>query len=163
MCSIAESNDLVFQVNVPFEYASFAALGKRCTITLPDNRVFTAQFTKALTTMNVTSQTQTILAKSTQTLFLPENMVVKVSIDKDQKKTNQIIPKSCVLSDELMETFWVFKVENGSAVKVPVTIGNKNEDNIEVLSPLFNEKDKIISIGNYGLSDKDLVTIKSKN
>ena len=62
-----------------------------------------------------------------------------------------------------METFWVFKVENGSAVKVPVTIGNKNEDNIEVLSPLFNEKDKIISIGNYGLSDKDLVTIKSKN
>ena len=163
LCSIAENNDLVFQVNVPFEYANFAKLGKRCTITLPDNRVFTAQFTKALTSMNVSSQTQTILAKSTEKLFLPENMMVKVSIDQDGKKTNQIIPKSCVLSDELMEIFWVFKVENNNAIKIPIIIGNKNEDNIEVLSPVFNENDKIINSGNYGLSDKDLVEIKNKN
>lgn len=162
LCSIAESNDLVFQVNVPFEFTSFAKIGKQCTITLPDNSVFKAQFTKALTTMNITSQTQIILAKSNKNLFLPENMMVKVSIDKGGKNTNQIIPKSCVLSDELMEDFWVFKVINNVAVKIPISIGNKNEDNIEILSPIFNESDKIISSGNYGLSDKDLVEIKNK-
>ncbi|WP_445716331.1 efflux RND transporter periplasmic adaptor subunit [Flavobacterium sp.] len=160
LCSIAESNDLAFQVNVPFEYTSVTKIGKSCTIKLPDNTSYKATFSRALTTMNVTAQTQTILAKTNQPLFLPENMMVKVSTSKGSTSTKQILPKSCVSTDEMMKEFWIMKVINDStAVKVPVTIGNKNEDEIEILSPVFRTDDRIISEGNYGMADKALIKI----
>jgi biotin carboxyl carrier protein len=160
LCTIAESNDLVFQVNVPYEYTFYAKPGINCTIILPDNTNHTATFTRALTTMNVMAQTQTILAKCNENLFLPENMMVKVVISKGTQNNKQVLPKSCVLSDEMMKEFWVMKLINDStAIKVSVTIGNKNLESTEVLSPLFHSSDKIVSKGNYGLPDTALVTI----
>jgi hypothetical protein len=162
LCTIAESNDLVFQVNVPFEFTNLTKIGSRCTLILPDNSVHSATFTRALTTMNVAAQTQTILAKSNENLFLPENMIAKVGISKNAHSNKQTLPKSAVLSDEMMREFWVMKLMNDStAVKIPVTIGNKNNQKIEVLSPQFNRYDRIISIGNYGLSDTAQVKISN--
>lgn len=164
LCTIAESKGLVFQVNVPYEYAAYAKIGKHCSILLPDNSTHSARFTKALSTMNVAAQTQTILAKSTENLFLPENMVVKVSVNKGTQNPKQVLPKSCVLSDEMMTEFWVMKLINDStAVKIPVTIGNKNPELIEILSPQFNATDKIINKGNYGLPDTASISIVKSN
>ncbi len=160
LCTIAESKDLVFQVNVPYEYSTHTKIGDKCTILLPDNTKYSARFTKALSTMNVAAQTQTILAKCRANLFLPENMVVKVSVNKGKQTLKQVLPKSCVLSDEMMTEFWVMKLINDStAVKIPVTVGNKNSELIEILSPQFSQTDKIISKGNYGLPDTALITI----
>jgi len=160
LCTIAESNDLVFQVNVPYEFTAYTKIGNSCTLMLPDNTTHSAVFTKALTAMNVTAQTQTILAKSNENLFLPENMVVKVSINRGTQSKKQVLPKSCVLSDEMMKEFWVMKLINDStAIKIPVTVGNKNSERIEVLSPKFEETDRIISSGNYGLPDTAFVLI----
>lgn len=160
LCTIAESNDLVFQVNVPYEFTPYTKTGNQCTLILPDNTQHSAIFTKALTAMNVTAQTQTILAKCNENLFLPENMMVKVSISKGTQSKKQVLPKSCVLSDEMMKEFWVMKLINDStAIKIPVTVGNKNSEHIEVLSPKFEATDKIISRGNYGLQDTALVRI----
>jgi hypothetical protein len=160
LCTIAESSDLAFQVNVPYEYSSYAKSGKNCMIQLPDNSIHKAEFTKALTTMNVLAQTQTVLAKCKENLFLPENMIVKVTITKGSMSNKQLLPKSCILSDEMMHDFWVMKLINDTtAIKVSVTIGNKNSINSEVLSPQFNPNDRIISSGNYGLSDTALVKI----
>lgn len=162
LCTIAESNDLVFQVNVPFEFTKYTIAGNSCRLIFPDNSLHSATFTKALTTMNVTAQTQTILAKCNENLFLPENMMVKVGVGKGGRHTNQILPKSCVLSDEMMQEYWVMKLINDStAVKIPVTIGNKNADKIVVIAPKFTSIDKIISIGNYGLPDTAFVSIIS--
>jgi len=161
LCTIAESSDLAFQVNVPYEFSSFTKTGKSCIIQLPDSTVHKAVFTKALTAMNVLAQTQTVLAKCDENLFLPENMIVKVTIIKGSNSNKQVFPKSCILSDEMMKKFWVMKLINDSiAIKVPVVIGNKNSMNSEVISPLFNATDKIISIGNYGLQDTALVKIE---
>lgn len=162
LCTIAESNDLVFQVNVPFEFTKLTKIGSQCTLTLPDNSVHNATFIRALTTMNVTAQTQTILAKCTENLFLPENMIAKVGISKNTHNNKQTLPKSAVLSDEMMKDFWVMKLMNDStAVKISVTVGNKNAQKIEVLSPQFNGHDRIISVGNYGLSDTAQVKISN--
>lgn len=162
LCTIAESNDLVFQVNVPYEFTAYAKPGNNCTIQLPDNTQHSATFTKSLTVMNVMAQTQTILAKCNENLFLPENMMVKVSIAKGIQTKKQLLPKSCVLSDEMMKEFWVMKLINdSSAVKIAVTVGNKNADQIEILSPVFESTDKIISKGNYGLADTARVVISS--
>lgn len=160
LCTIAESNDLVFQVNVPYEFTAYTKTGNTCTLILPDNTQHSATFTKALTAMNVTAQTQTILAKCNENLFLPENMMVKVGISKGTQSKKQVLPKSCVLSDEMMKEFWVMKLINDStAIKIPVIVGNKNSERIEVLSPQFNSADKIISKGNYGLPDTAFVSI----
>lgn len=164
LCTIAESSDLNFQINVPYEYTSFTKTGNSCTIILPDKTQHTATFTKALTAMNVNAQTQTILAKCDVNLFLPENLMVKVGISKGSQIKKQVLPKSCVLSDEMMKEFWVMKLINDStAIKIPVTIGSKNSEIIEVLSPQFNSSDKIISKGNYGLPDTALVIINKLN
>jgi biotin carboxyl carrier protein len=160
LCTIAESNDLVFQVNVPYEYTPYAKIGNYCTIILPDNSQHAATFTRALTAMNVMAQTQTILAKCSENLFLPENMMVKVGISKNTQNKKQVLPKSCVLSDEMMKEFWVMKLINDStAVKISVTVGNKNSEQIEVITPLFDSNDRIISKGSYGLSDTAIVSI----
>lgn len=160
LCTIAESNDLVFQVNVPYEFTAYTKTGNSCSIILSDNSTHSAIFTKALTAMNVTAQTQTILAKCNENLFLPENMIVKVGISKSTQNKKQVLPKSCVLSDEMMKEFWVMKLINDStAIKIPVIVGNKNSERIEILSPKFISTDKIISKGNYGLSDTALISI----
>ena len=160
LCTIAESNDLVFQVNVPYEFTAYTKTGKSCTIILPDNTQHSATFTKALTAMNVTAQTQTILAKCNENLFLPENMMVKVGISKGTQSKKQVLPKSCVLSDEMMKEFWVMKLINDStAIKISVTVGNKNSESIEIVSPKFQAADKIINKGNYGLPDTALVSV----
>ncbi|MCW5908349.1 MAG: HlyD family efflux transporter periplasmic adaptor subunit [Chitinophagales bacterium] len=159
LCTIAESNDLVFQVNVPYEFTTYTKTGNSCTIILPDNTEHSATFTKALTAMNVTAQTQTILAKCSENLFLPEYMMVKVGINKGTQNKKQVLPKSCVLSDEMMKEFWVMKLINDStAIKIPVNVGSKNSERIEILTPKFEVTDQIISKGNYGLPDTALVT-----
>jgi len=160
LCTIAESSDLAFQVNVPYEFSAFAKPGKSCMIQLPDTTSHKAEFTKALTAMNTLAQTQTVLARCNENLLLPENMIVKVTILKGSGNNRQVLPKSCILSDEMMKEFWVMKLINDStAIKVPVIIGNKNSVNTEVINPQFDLKDRIISSGNYGLPDTTLVKI----
>ncbi|OOQ62303.1 efflux RND transporter periplasmic adaptor subunit [Mucilaginibacter pedocola] len=160
LCTIAASNDLAFQVNVPYEYAGLVKPGKKCLITLPDNTVHKATITTPLATMNVTEQTQVLLARPDQDLFLPENLLAKVSFDRSAPGNQQVLPKSCVVSDELLKDFWVMKLVNDStAIKVPVKIGNNNNTSIEILSPTFQKGDKILITGNYGLADTALVTV----
>jgi hypothetical protein len=160
LCTIAESNDLAFQINAPYEFSQFTKVGGKCIITLPDNSTHPAIITTPLTSMNTLAQTQTILAKSSDALFLPENLIVKVQVMKSTTKNKQIIAKPCVLSDEMMQEFWVMKLINDStAVKVPITIGNKNEKEVELNSPQFSADDRIIINGNYGLADTAFVKI----
>jgi hypothetical protein len=65
-----------------------------------------------------------------------------------------------VLSDEMMKSFWVMKLQNDStAIKVPVQTGNKNSREIEIISPVFQSGERIISSGNYGLTDTASIRI----
>lgn len=160
LCTIAESSDLAFQVNVPYEFTPFTKQGTNCTIILPDNSIHKASLTQPLTTMNALAQTQIILAKSNESLFLPENMIVKVAVNKGSDDKKQILPKACVLTDEMMKEYWIMKLTNDStAVKIQVIIGNKNAERIEIIKPQFNPNDRIICNGNYGLPDTALVKI----
>ncbi|MBA2612685.1 MAG: HlyD family efflux transporter periplasmic adaptor subunit [Bacteroidetes bacterium] len=160
LCTIAESNDLAFQINVPYEFIQFTKVGDPCMITLPDNSTHKATITTPLTAMNTLAQTQTILAKCHEVLFLPENLIVKVLVTKPSSINKQVIAKQCVLSDEMMQEFWVMKLMNDStAVRVPVVIGNKNDKEVEINSPQFGVNDRIITNGNYGLADTAFVKI----
>lgn len=163
LCTIAAGSGMAFQVNVPFEFVQFTKTGNRCTIVLPDNTRHAAVFTTPLAAMNVGAQTQSILARTSDGLILPEGLIAKVLVSKGSENTSQVLPKASVLSDEMMQKFWVMKLINDStAIKIPVVVGNKNKDEIEVLSPQFTANDRILTTGNYGLSDTALVKITAK-
>ena len=158
LCTIAESSALAFAVNVPFEFSAFAKAGMKCMLVFPDNSIHAATFTTPLTTMNALAQTQTILAKSNEAVFLPENLIVKVLVSKSTEKPQQVLPKECVLSDEMLEKFWVMELVNDTtAVKVDVTLGNKNRESVEIVSPIFKPGSKFLVSGNYGLPDTAFV------
>jgi hypothetical protein len=160
LCTIAESNDIAFQVNVPFEYAAYTRPGKTCTLLFPDNSSHKAVFTQLLSGMNVTAQTETVLAKAYESLTIPENLIVRVSVGKGTSADKQILPKTCILSDEMMKEFWVMQLINDStAVKIQVVPGNRNVQETEIISPRFKPEDKIIFNGNYGLPDTAAVKI----
>jgi hypothetical protein len=161
LCTIAESNDLAFQLNVPYEYTKYMSQGSSCQIILPDSSVHMARVTTPLTTMNMSAQTQSVLAKSVQPLFLPESLIVKALVVKSHLPEAQLLPRSCVQSDETMENFWVMKLINDStAIKVPVQTGTASQDEITILSPAFNANDRIVLTGGYGLNDTATVKLK---
>jgi multidrug efflux pump subunit AcrA (membrane-fusion protein) len=161
LCTVSENNDLAFQINVPYEFIQFVKQGKTCSVVLPDSSVHQVTITTPLTAMNTTAQTQSVLAKSSERIFLPENMIVKVTINKSNDNSKQILPKQCVLSDEMMKNFWIMKLINDStAIKVPVVLGNRNQTDAEILNPQLNTSDKIVLIGGYGLSDTAFVRIE---
>ena len=158
MCSILASNDFKIQVNIPFEYNEFAKIGNKCKIILPDNTEITGSFSKYLPQINEASQTLKVLASIKTNQFLPENMIVRVLIDKSKTHKTQILPKKCLQTDALMTKFWVMKLINDTtAIQVPVTVGNQNHDKVEIISPEFNTNDLFISEGSYGLSDTVLI------
>jgi hypothetical protein len=110
--------------------------------------------------MNALAQTQTILAKSDDRLFLPENLIVKVLVNKNSDVKKQVLPKMAVLSDEMMEKFWVMKLINDStAIKVDVIPGTMNKELVEIKAPLFKVDDKFLISGNYGLPDTAFVRV----
>jgi len=160
LCSIVDVNDLELKAEVPYEYRKLAQPGKKCLVQFPDSSVYQAVFYNILPEMNLQSQTMKVLAQIQSQSLIPENMIVRVLIDKNDKTEKQILPKSCIMTDELMQGFWVMKIINDSiAVKVPVKIGRQNHDEAEITSPVFSENDLIISQGSYGLTDTSYIDI----
>ena len=160
LCLLIASNDLKVQVNVPFEYRKYVKIGNDCNIMLPDSTIIKGHFTKMLPQMNEQSQTEKVLANLNTNMFIPENMIVKVLIDKGTKHKTQILSKKCLLTDALMTKFWVMKLINDTvAVNLPVVIGNQTLTQVEIIKPKFNNYDRIISEGGYGLSDTSYVEI----
>lgn len=160
LCSIVDIKDLQVKAEVPFEYRKLAEPGKHCLVRLPDETEHRAVFYNILPEMNTRSQTMKVLIQIESRSLIPENMIVQVLIDKNDQTEKQILPKSCILSDELMQGFWVMKMINDStAVKTIVKIGKQNHEKAEIISPAFKPDDLIISSGAYGLADTSLVEI----
>lgn len=160
LCLIIGFNDLKVQVNLPFEYRKYAKIGSKCKIILPDSTEIMASFSKILPEMNEKMQTIKLLANLNTHTFIPENLRVEVLINKASNKETQILPKNCVMTDALMKKFWVMKLINDStAVKNYVIIGNQTHHQIEILFPKFDINDRIISEGAYGLDDTVFVTV----
>ncbi len=160
LCLITASGDLKVEINLPFEYRKYAKIGQKCQIVLPDKSTVKASISKILPQMEAQNQSMKILANLQTSIFVPEQMIVKVLINQSDNKKVQILPKNCLMNDALMTQFWVMKLTNDTtAVKVPVKIGNQTHKQVEILSPKFAPQDRIISQGAYGLGDSALVEV----
>ncbi len=160
LATIAQQNSFVFLLNVPFELKKYTTVGTYCTVMLPDSTQLNGTVLSQLSTMDAVSQTQLYEVRVASIQNLPENLVANVIFVKNTKHNTQVVDKSCVLSDEIMENFWVMKLINDStAVKVPVKKGISTLLKIEVISPVFDPADRIIYTGQYGLPDTAFVKI----
>ncbi|NEW81216.1 MAG: HlyD family efflux transporter periplasmic adaptor subunit [Mariniphaga sp.] len=160
LCVIAAQSSFVFLLNVPFEQNKYATPGRNCSILLPDSTILNGTISGKLSTVDPVSQTQSYIVKPITSAILPENLSVLVQISKSSKENTQVIDKSCVLSDETMENFWVMKLINDTtAVKVVIKTGIAAGHKIEIVYPAFTERDRLINSGNYGLADTAFVNI----
>ncbi len=160
MATIAQKNSFVFLLNVPYELKKYASVGSGCILLLPDSTKLEGRISSQMSVVDAASQTQSYQIKVYTGLSLPENLLATVQLVKNTKQKAQVADKSCILSNETMDNFWVMKLINDStAVKVPVTKGISTNERIEILSPQFSPDDRILKTGQYGLSDTAYVHI----
>ena len=160
LCTLIVPGSLVFLLEVPFEMKNMVRIGNACKLILPGNQEVNASVKSVLPSMSGASQTQRVVLQPDRIRDIPENLMAKVKILQTVKQRAVIFPKSCILNDEIMKSFWVMKLINDSvAVKVPVQTGIRETDSIEVVSPVFGITDRILSSGNYGLGDTARIRI----
>ena len=162
LCIIAENNDIMVQVNVPFAYNNLLKTGNNCTLILPDHTRLGSKITRILPAINETDQTQTVLLRPDSGRQLPENLNLTVQLILDIHRNTLLIAKEAVMTNEKQTDFWLMKIEHDSmAVKVPIEKGIENDSVVEILSAHVNKHDLIISEGAYGLPDSSMVKISN--
>lgn len=160
---ISDSKSFVFVVNVPYEDRPYVSIGKKVPVILPDSEVLDGVISSSMPTVDSITQTQAYSIKVNPGHSIPQDLIAKVKILKTSISDAETLPKSSVLSDETQTDYWVMKMINDStAVKVPVKTGFERGDTVQILSPHFSPADKILSGGNYGLSDTALVIVNKQ-
>lgn len=159
LVTINDTRSFAIVLSLPYELKKHIAIGQQLNVTLPDGTIRTATVQKFSPTVDATSQTQNVVLKINGKQDIPENLIVKVRINKSSNSKTISLLKSAVLSDETETDFWIMKMINSNtAIKIPIKKGIQTEDKIEILSPVLTRNDKILLTGNYGVAD----TIKVK-
>ena len=162
LCIIAENNDVMVQVNVPYVYNNLLKTGNKCDLILPDHTRVNSKIVRILPVISETDQTQTVLLRPDSNRQLPENLNLTVQFILEIHRNSLLIAKEAVMTNEKQTDFWLMKIEHDSiAVRVPIEKGIENDSVIEILSAHVNLHDLIISEGAYGLPDSSLVKISN--
>ena len=154
LCQIAVQGSFAFILDVPFELSGKVKLNAPCEIVLPDSQVIKGIIKSRLPSMVGNSQTERYIVRLAGPKSLPENLSGKIRIVNESVKKAASLPKSSILTNETMQSFWVMKLINDSmAVKVPVSIGISAEEYVQIARPEFKTSDLFLTSGNYGLGD----------
>jgi hypothetical protein len=160
LCQVVVPESFVFILDIPFELSGLAKLNTVVEITLPDGRIMKGTIKSRFPSMTGSSQTERFIVQADKSISLPENLVVKIRIIKETINNAVSLLKSCILTDETMQSFWVMKLINDStAIKVLVNTGITEEKYVQITDPEFNENDLFLSSGNYGLGDSAYVKV----
>jgi len=157
---ISDRSSFAFVMQLPYEMRSFVKSNQNVQLTLPDGVKLTGKVASFMPTVDTLSQTQGIVIKVNSANPISENLVAKARIVRSSKQNTISLPKSAVLSNETQTDFWVMKlIDPTTAVKVPVKKGIESGNRVEILSPKFSGRDKIVVSGNYGLADTAKVKV----
>jgi len=160
LCTVSESNEVMVQLNLPFEFNSLVKTGTVCTLVLGEDTKFEGTVYQILPTVDEANQTQQILIKPHTKKQLPENLNLAVEILKARHTNSCLIPRNAIMTNETQTEFWVMKVIGGKlAVKVPVSKGIENDNLVETLASGLKNTDLVITEGAYGLNDSTVVKV----
>lgn len=156
---INDANSFAIVLSLPYELKKYVTIGATFNAFLPDGKAIKTSVLKFMPTVDLASQTQSVILKIIGKQDIPENLIIKVRINKSLNSNAVSLPKAAVLSDETETNFWIMKmIDNNTAIKIPIQKGIDTEDKVEILSPVLTKKDRILLTGNYGVAD----TIKVK-
>jgi len=154
LATITDTKNFVFLLNLPYELKPFLPYNRTMQLHLPDGTTLDGTIEGEMPTVDVVSQTQSYLIKVNTEKSIPENLLAKVYFVKNAKSHITSLPKEAVLTDEVQGNFWVMKLkDSATAIKVPIKKGMETKDRVEIISPSFSDKDKVLLTGNYGLPD----------
>lgn len=141
-------------INIPFDLKDFIKINTSVLVYLPDGSTLSSTIKQFIPAVDMGSQMQSVFLKFDSKVNLPENLIVSVRIPKSEKKAMISLPKTAILSNEIETEYWTMKLINDStAVKIPVQIGLKNQERVEIISPVFSTKEQFLTSGNFGVSD----------
>jgi multidrug efflux pump subunit AcrA (membrane-fusion protein) len=156
---LADEKSFGFILNLPYELRAYVTAGKAIDVELPDGRRLAGSVASFLPNVDSVSQTQAVLIRVNTPRPIPQNLIAKVRIVKEQH-SGPSLPKQAVLSNEAQTDYWVMKlIDSVTAVKVPVIKGMETKDRVEIVRPVFTDADKIVLVGNYGLPDTAKVRV----
>ncbi len=163
LCTVAENQEVLVQLNLPFEFNSLVKVGANCTLVLGEDTKFSGTIYQILPTVDDANQTQQILIKPHYSKPLPENLNLEVEIVKASHVRTCLVPRNAVMTNETQTEYWVMKiVDNKLAVKVSVKKGIENDDMVEILNSGLSASDLVVSEGGYGLNDSTKIAVSSK-
>lgn len=165
LAEITDKSSFAFLLDLPYELKSYLPQNKILLLHLSDSTLLNGYIQSELPTLDSVAQTQRYIIKVNTDKLIPENLVAKVELVKQQIKNATLLPKAAVLSNEEQTEFWIMKLLNDSmAVKTDVNKGIETGDSVQIIEPVLGDSDRIILTGNYGLSDTAKISIQqSKN
>lgn len=163
LAEITDKSSFAFLLDLPYELKSYLAQNKILLLHLADSTILNGYVQSALPSVDSAAQTQRYIIKVNTNKLIPENLIAKVELTKQQLNNVTLLPKAAVLSNEEQTQFWIMKLINDStAVKTDIKKGIENNDSIQIVEPPLNDSDKIVLTGNYGLSDTAKVKVNTK-
>ena len=160
---ISVQASLVYILEVPYEYGGYIRTGASCDLILPGGETVQGHIRSLLPSMNNAAQTRRYIIQPTTHRNDPENLIAQVRIVKMMNPKAISLPKTCILSDEVQQNFWVMKLINDSmAVKEIIKPGLQTHDRVEIAEPVFSTADRFLASGNYGLGDTAKVLVQGK-
>jgi len=163
LAGISDARSFAFVLDLPFEMRRYLPQNRIVELVLPDSTRMRAQVESPMPTVDPISQTQRFVLKvPTQDggRSIPENLIARVLWIKSVKAKAASLPKAAVLTNEMQNEWWVMQLtDDSTAVKVPIRKGIESGDRVEILSPRFGAKDRILLSGNFGLPDTAHVVI----
>lgn len=160
---INDSKSFSIVLSLPYELKKYVVPGKVFTAYLPDGTTIQAKVDKFMPTVDLASQTQSVVLKCIVPQNIPENLIVKIRVYQTAGSKTISLPKAAVLSDETETDFWIMKMtDSKTAVKVPIKKGIETADKVEILAPVLTKDDKILLTGNYGVGDTIQVKISKR-
>jgi multidrug efflux pump subunit AcrA (membrane-fusion protein) len=159
---VTDTKSFVFLLDLPYEMRPYIAGKNSLELLLPDGEKMQAAVGGNMPVMDSASQTQRIILRVNTTHPVPENLIAKVRLVKNQNNHASYLPKAAILADEAQLNFWVMKmIDDSTAAKVEIKKGIETVDKVEIISPVFSLQDKILITGNFGLADTAKVKIIS--
>jgi len=157
---IANPTSLKVNLSVPYNEISSVHLNSNCTIELPEGKSINGTISKKIPSVDPEAQTQTFLIDLPEGTSLPENLNLIVKIPLKELKNSTALPKSAIMSSDVLDEFWIMKLINDTtAVKINVDKGIEDNNLVQIISPKLNKEDRIVIVGAYGLPDTAIVKI----
>ncbi len=160
LAEITDKSSFAFLLDLPYELKPYLPQNKMLQLRLADSTVLQGYLQSALPIVDSVAQTQRYIIKVRTDKLIPENLIAKVQLIKQQITNAILLAKPAVLSNEEQTAFWIMRIINDSvAVKTDIKKGIESGSNIQIIEPSLNDSDKIILTGNYGLSDTAKISI----